>query len=110
MAACGTQLRAPARGTVRLVDEEGSAGRYVVLRTASGAEVVLMHLQDVDVTGGERVTTGEGVGTVGRTGNASACHLHIERWSAPGWYAGGTPLDPSAMLRLEERSDAGRVP
>ena len=24
------------------------------------------------------------------TGDASACHLHFEIWTAPGWYAGAT--------------------
>jgi murein DD-endopeptidase MepM/ murein hydrolase activator NlpD len=36
---------------------------------------------------------------VGRTGDATACHLHFEEWTAPGWYTGGSPFDPLADLR-----------
>ena len=38
---------------------------------------------------GDRVHTGERIGQVGQSGNASGCHLHMEEWSAPGWYQGG---------------------
>jgi murein DD-endopeptidase MepM/ murein hydrolase activator NlpD len=100
LAACGTPLRAVTGGTVRQVRTEGSAGRYIVLRAGgSGEEFVYMHLSEVAVSGGERVTAGDRVGAVGRTGNATTCHLHFEAWSAPGWYAGGSPHDPMPDLR-----------
>ena len=31
---------------------------------------------------------------LGDTGSASACHLHFEVWTEPGWYNGGSPVDP----------------
>ena len=43
--------------------------------------------------------TGDPIGEVGRTGDASACHLHFEMWGAPGWYTGGAPFDPLPALR-----------
>ena len=42
--------------------------------------------------------TGQQIGVVGQTGDASACHLHFEIWGAPGWYEGGSPFDPLADL------------
>ena len=44
---------------------------------------------------------------VGQTGNASACHLHFEMWSAPGYYTGGSVIDPLPYLkRWDKRADA----
>jgi murein DD-endopeptidase MepM/ murein hydrolase activator NlpD len=45
------------------------------------------------------VRTGEPIGAVGSTGSSTACHLHFELWTAPGWYEGGSPIDPLALLR-----------
>ncbi len=48
---------------------------------------------------GDRVYTGQRIGEVGDSGNASGCHLHYEMWSAPGWYEGGRPFDPLPALK-----------
>ena len=52
---------------------------------------------------GQRVETGQPLGVVGDTGSASACHLHFEIWTAPGWYRGGTPIDPLPALKRWDR-------
>jgi len=39
----------------------------------------------------------------GETGDASACHLHFEMWAAPGWYEGGSPIDPLSYLEKWDR-------
>jgi murein DD-endopeptidase MepM/ murein hydrolase activator NlpD len=58
-----------------------------------------MHLRDAAlVDEGERVRTGQLVGYVGQTGSASGCHLHFEMWRAPGWYDGGSPMNPLPSL------------
>ena len=57
---------------------------------STGHDYVYMHLQRARrAKEGERVRTGEQIGRVGDTGNASGCHLHFELWSKPGWYEGG---------------------
>jgi len=43
--------------------------------------------------------TGQPIGFVGRTGDATACHLHFEMWPAPGWYTGGSAVDPLPSLK-----------
>jgi len=100
MAPCGTPLRAVRDATVRRVASEAAAGRYIVLHDgASGEDYVYMHMSAVDVATGDRVADGEKVGEVGRTGDATACHLHVEEWTAPGWYDGGHAKDPVPFLR-----------
>ena len=48
---------------------------------------------------GDRVRTGERIGSVGRTGNARSepCQLHFELWPS-GWRR-GSPADPLPSLR-----------
>ena len=48
---------------------------------------------------GDPVVTGQPIGFVGRTGDATACHLHFEMWPAPGWYTGGSAVDPLPSLK-----------
>lgn len=65
-----------------------------------GRDDVYMHmLQAPLVKKGARVTTGQALGQVGQTGQASGCHLHFEMWSGPGWYKGGSPFDPLPQLK-----------
>jgi murein DD-endopeptidase MepM/ murein hydrolase activator NlpD len=99
-AACGTPVVAARAGRVTFKQYEGRAGHYVVIdgdRTA--VDYTYMHLRDAAlVDTGDRVRTGELIGYVGNTGRASACHLHFEMWSRPGWYDGGAPFDPLPAL------------
>jgi murein DD-endopeptidase MepM/ murein hydrolase activator NlpD len=100
MADCGTPLRAVRDVTVRRVATEAAAGRYIVLHDSdSGKDYVYMHLSAVDVASGDHVSGGRKVGEVGQTGDATACHLHFEEWTAPGWYDGGHAKDPLSFLR-----------
>jgi murein DD-endopeptidase MepM/ murein hydrolase activator NlpD len=100
MADCGTPLRAVKAVTVRRVATQAAAGRYIVLHDGdSGEDYVYMHMSAVDVATGDSVGAGEKVGEVGQTGDATACHLHFEEWTAPGWYAGGHAKDPMPFLR-----------
>jgi murein DD-endopeptidase MepM/ murein hydrolase activator NlpD len=100
MADCGLPLRAVKDVTVRRVATEAAAGRYVVLHDGrSGEDYVYMHLSAVDVAVGDAPRAGDKVGEVGQTGDATACHLHFEEWTEPGWYAGGHAKDPLALLR-----------
>jgi murein DD-endopeptidase MepM/ murein hydrolase activator NlpD len=43
------------------------------------------------------VLTGQALGQVGATGDASGPHLHFEIWDGP-WFAGGQPIDPLPFL------------
>jgi murein DD-endopeptidase MepM/ murein hydrolase activator NlpD len=104
MAACGTPLVAVHGGTVKFAGTQSLAGNYVVLSADDqSADYVYMHLRDPAlVKKADPVTTGQTIGFVGRTGDATACHLHFELWPAPGWYTGGQPVDPLPNLKAWE--------
>ncbi|MDQ3850386.1 MAG: M23 family metallopeptidase, partial [Actinomycetota bacterium] len=102
MAACGTPLVAARGGVVKLNRFEANAGNYLIV-DGQGTDVdyAYMHLREPSpLLKGSRVRTGQVLGAVGRTGDATACHLHFEMWSGPGWYTGGAPLDPLPFLKL----------
>ena len=99
-APCGTPVAAALGGKVLDARFEGAAGNYVVLSVAGGGSHVYMHLRHRPrLRRGERVPRGERLGAVGDTGDAQGCHLHFERWTSPGWFRGGRPVDPLPALR-----------
>ena len=101
MAACGTPIVAARGGKVKYRGFQGAAGNYIVIDGAGiGQDTAYMHLREPALLKkGQPVRTGQLIGYVGRTGDATACHLHFELWTAPGWYSGGHPVDPLPFLR-----------
>jgi hypothetical protein len=101
LANCGLPIVAARGGVVKYKGTHPAAGNYLVIDGAgTGVDNVYMHLRDPSpLKKGDTVRTGQQVGIVGRTGDATACHLHFEEWSAPGWYTGGQPFDPLADLK-----------
>jgi Peptidase family M23 len=92
LADCGKPIVAARGGRVQYSGyQAGGAGYYLVVDGKStGHDYVYMHLKrGRRAKQGERVRTGEQIGKVGDTGDASGCHLHFELWSKPGWYSGG---------------------
>lgn len=101
-AACGETEMVDETGQVRVnAYQADGAGYYVVLRGAlTGTDSVYMHLKSPSwAPAGTKVYAGQQIGKVGATGDAVGCHLHFERWSAPGWYVGGAPYDPLPELQ-----------
>ncbi len=101
-AACGATLVAARGGIVKLNKFESNAGNYLVIDGAgTDFDYAYMHLRERSrLKKGAVVLTGQVIGAVGRTGDATACHLHFEIWTGPGWYTGGQPIDPLASLKL----------
>ena len=101
MAACGTPLVAARGGQVQYSGYQGAAGNYVVIDgRGTGNDFMYAHLAEPSpLHTGDTVRTGQPIGVVGETGDASGCHLHFEIWGAPGWYEGGSPFDPLAYLQ-----------
>ncbi len=105
MAACGTPLIAARGGTVQYSGYQSAAGNYVVIDgKGTTLDFMYAHLAEPSpLQTGESVRTGQPIGIVGDTGSASACHLHFEIWMAPGWYEGGSPIDPLSYLEKWDR-------
>jgi murein DD-endopeptidase MepM/ murein hydrolase activator NlpD len=101
MAACGTPLIAARAGKVVYRAYHVLAGYYLVIHGDwAGQDYLYAHLRSPAlVKPGDHVYTGQPIGEVGDTGDAVGCHLHLELWSAPGWYKGGHPFDPLPQLR-----------
>jgi murein DD-endopeptidase MepM/ murein hydrolase activator NlpD len=101
MASCGTRLVAARGGVVKYRQYHSAAGNYLIIDgDNTDVDYAYMHLREPSPFGkGDRVYTGQQIGVVGRTGDATACHLHFEMWTAPGWYEGGSPFDPLPSLK-----------
>jgi murein DD-endopeptidase MepM/ murein hydrolase activator NlpD len=101
MANCGVPLVAARGGVVKYSGTHAAAGNYLVIDGAqTGIDNAYMHLREPSpLKKGDTVLTGQTIGYVGRTGDATACHLHFEEWSAPGWYTGGHAFDPLPDLK-----------
>jgi hypothetical protein len=105
LADCGTKLVAGIGGKVQYAGYQGAAGNYLVIdQKGSGEDNMYAHLiAPSPLQTGDHVRTGQWIGNVGQTGDATACHLHFEVWSAPGWYEGGQPYDPLPLLKSWDR-------
>ena len=100
LTACGTPVVAARAGKVTVARWHDAAGNFAVVESRDGSNQVYMHLvAPARVAPGDRVEAGTRIGRVGQTGRASTCHLHFEQWTRPGWYEGGTPVDPAPLLR-----------
>jgi murein DD-endopeptidase MepM/ murein hydrolase activator NlpD len=104
LARCGAPVLAALSGEVHTVDFHSAAGNFVVINSADGRSQAYMHLRERGaVSEGDTVVAGDRIGRVGQTGRASACHLHFELWTSPGWYQGGKAIDPLPLLRSWDR-------
>ena len=103
----GADVRAPARGVVAFAGSVPHAGLGVTIRTEDGYSITLIHLGSVGVRVGTAVEEGEGVGTVGPSGEVEHAepyvHLGIRVTAEPHGY-----LDPLSLLpaaRVAGRAD-----
>ena len=100
-ARCGARMVAARGGVIKEKKFHSAAGNYVVIdATDSDVDYFYAHLTSPSpLSKGDRVFSGQQIGTVGQSGNARGCHLHFELWAGPGWYSGGAPFDPLPHLR-----------
>lgn len=83
---CGAQVVAAADGVVvsdpRYRDGasgwNGGYGTFLLIEHANGVRTRYAHLESVSVAIGDVVKKGEVIGAVGKTGEATGCHVHFE--------------------------------
>jgi hypothetical protein len=104
-AATGDAIVAPAPGVVALADPDMYfEGGFVVLNHGAGVMSVFMHMSEVDVQAGQRVSAGDRLGAVGDTGRATGAHLH---W---GVRVRGTYVDPELLMAFKPRESESLMP
>jgi murein DD-endopeptidase MepM/ murein hydrolase activator NlpD len=88
----GTPVYSSFDGVVRMAKSYGGYGKLVVVRHLNGLETVYAHLSKIKVKVNQKVKAGDIVGLGGRTGKATANHLHFEtRFN-------GAAFDPMLMM------------
>jgi len=95
--AIDTPIQSTADGEVV---EAGWMERYgwgVRVRHTDDQETLYAHLNRLDVKAGQRVSRGDILGTMGRSGNATGVHLHYEV------RRNGKPVNPQPYLRLQRQ-------
>lgn len=92
----GTEIVAPASGTVKAATEgyEGgeSYGRVVVIDHGDGIWTLFSKLDSIAVENCQQVASGDVIGTVGSSGQSMGPHLHFEVRQE------GEPVDPELFV------------
>lgn len=102
LGADGTPIVAPLPGTIVKTDyQAAAAGYYVVMNAVDGRSFFFAHCQkdSFAVAKGQVVLAGAILCRMGRTGDASASHLHFEIWEG-GWRTSAASrfVDPMPQL------------
>lgn len=97
---CGEQVVASRGGKVQANQYQKDAGFYLVIDGAkTNIDYFYAHMKKASkLKEGEKVKTGEVIGSNGESGNADGCHVHYEMWQG-GWYEGGKPFSPTKDLK-----------
>lgn len=91
----GTLIKAIHSGTITEAGWAGSYGYRTILTLDDGTELWFCHQSSINVSVGQKVSTGDVIGRVGATGNVTGPHLHLE--VHPDGQATG--IDPMTWLR-----------
>jgi murein DD-endopeptidase MepM/ murein hydrolase activator NlpD len=91
----GTPIQATADGEVAEVGWMGRYGWGVLLRHTDDLETRYAHLERIEVLASQKVSRGDIIGKMGRSGNATGVHLHYEVLRH------GKPINPMPYMKLQ---------
>lgn len=91
----GTEVKAPAAGVVTLAAPDlFYSGNVIILDHGYGLHTIYAHLSQMNVKRGDKITQGQVIGLVGKTGRVTGPHLH---WGAS---LNGTRFNPQSLLNI----------
>ncbi|SDR09102.1 M23 family metallopeptidase [Pseudovibrio sp. Tun.PSC04-5.I4] len=93
----GAPVRATGSGIVLLAKYNGGYGLSVEILHENGLVTRYAHMQKLLVSEGQRIRSGNMVGTVGNTGRSTGPHLHYEV------RLNGKPVNPMRYIRTGDR-------
>lgn len=82
-AAIGTPVKAALSGTIQGTGNSDSIrgcysyGKWVLIKHSNGLSTLYAHLSQINVSEGQQISTGQGIGYSGSTGYATGPHLHF---------------------------------
>ena len=99
MAACGTPLVAARGGTVQYAGYQGAAGNYIVIDgKGTGYDFMYAHLAEPSpLQTGETVRTGQPIGIVGDTGDATGLPPPLRDVGRARLVRGRLPVRPAPL-------------
>ena len=90
----GTEILCFADGTVTVVGESSSYGKYCMVEHAGGYSTLYAHCSRITVSSGAAVKEGQKIAEVGETGVATGPHLHFEV------HVGDEKVDPQQYISI----------
>lgn len=90
----GTSIYAVSSGTVSFSGWDGAYGYSVIIDHGNGLQTRYAHASSLFVSYGEKVSQGDVIAAVGRTGSATGNHLHFEVM------VNGTRVNPAPYIGL----------
>lgn len=91
----GEPIRAVEDGRINRTKKQSNGSLQIVLQGKSGSMFYYGHMDEVLVSGGQRVQAGDVIGTMGDTGSPGAVHLHFEFWRSGGE---SDAIDPRPLI------------
>ncbi len=87
----GTPIFAIEDGRVDRTKLQSNGALQIVLKGKSGSKFYYGHMDEVFVSGGDKVLAGQVIATMGDTGSPGSVHLHFEYWRSGGESAAVNP-------------------
>ena len=87
----GTPIYAIEDGRIDRTKLQANGALQIVMKGASGSKYYYGHMDQVLISGGDKVVAGQVIATMGDSGSPGAVHLHFEYWKSGGESAAVNP-------------------